>query len=39
MTPMHIAIPSIVTACIVGILYWLYRKWRVKKPPAKDPKA
>lgn len=37
--PFPIAVAIVATACIVGILWWLYRKFRVRRPPPKqDPK-
>lgn len=29
-----------IAACIAAIIYWLYRKWRIRNPPPKpvDPK-
>lgn len=33
-----IALAVVGTACIVGILWWLYRRFRVRRKPTKDPK-
>lgn len=34
-----IAIGIMVSTCIVGVLWWLWRKYRVRRPPPKqEPK-
>jgi predicted permease len=35
---LKIALGIMGATCIVGVLYWLYRRWRVKKPKQEPPK-
>jgi hypothetical protein len=29
---------GIISTCIVGVLWWLWRRYRVRKPPKQEPK-
>ncbi len=35
--PLDLAIPVVVSACIAGILYWLWKRYRVRRPKPKPP--
>jgi membrane protein DedA with SNARE-associated domain len=34
---LKITIAVIIATCIAGVLWWLWRRYRVRRPPKKDP--